>query len=119
MWRGRPPPRPWGGGRPGGGAPRAPWGAPPGPPPGCGPRPGWGAPAPREAGASPEARRLERLLADIPEPLRWLRALTVLEAIGTAEARRVLEGVAGGEPGARPTREAKASLERLARRTGG
>jgi hypothetical protein len=44
---------------------------------------------------------------------RLLRALEVLERIGTAEARQVLQTLAQGEPDAPVTREAKASLERL------
>jgi RNA polymerase sigma factor (sigma-70 family) len=72
---------------------------------------------------SPEVRRrLEALLAEVegrnwsPEQLRALRALEVLEHIGTADARRALHAMAEGAAGARLTREAKASLERLARR---
>jgi hypothetical protein len=42
-----------------------------------------------------------------------LRALTVLEQIGTAPARQVIERMAGGAAGARVTEEAKQSLERL------
>jgi hypothetical protein len=42
-----------------------------------------------------------------------LRALEVLERIGTAEARRVLREVADGAPAAWQTREAKAALDRL------
>jgi hypothetical protein len=69
-------------------------------------------------------RRVEALLARIErerasrfcEELRQLRALEVLEHIGTAEARQVLEALAGGYPEARLTQEAKASLRRLARR---
>jgi RNA polymerase sigma factor (sigma-70 family) len=71
---------------------------------------------------SPEQRRrVEELLAAprevrAPESLRRLRAIQVLEQIGTADARQVLETLAQGAPAARETREAKASLERLARR---
>jgi hypothetical protein len=67
-------------------------------------------------------RRLADLLdaldgkAPSPELLRSLRALQVVEGIGTPEARRVLGGLAGGAPEARLTQEAKASLERLDRR---
>ena len=46
-----------------------------------------------------------------------LRAIEVLEHIGTAEARQVLKSLANGAPEARRTREAKSSLERLAKRT--
>jgi hypothetical protein len=38
----------------------------------------------------------------------------VLERIGTAEARQVLERLAGGAPGVRLTREARTALGRLA-----
>jgi WD40 repeat protein len=52
-----------------------------------------------------------------PDRVRVLRALEVLEFIGTPEARQVLERLAVGAPEARPTWEAKAAVERLARRT--
>jgi hypothetical protein len=52
-----------------------------------------------------------------PEVLRTLRAVAVLEQIGTAAARQVLRVLAGGAPDARQTREAKASLERLAKQS--
>ena len=67
-------------------------------------------------------RRIEPLLQRIedgrlpPEQLRQLRAIEVLEHIGNAEARRVLENLAQGAPGFRLTREAWSSLERLGRR---
>ncbi len=51
-----------------------------------------------------------------PEQLQMLRVMEVLEHIGTAEARQVLAGLAKGAPEARLTQEAKASLERLAKR---
>jgi hypothetical protein len=76
-----------------------------------------------EAAPSPEARaRLERMLAKAekvewePGPLRALRAIEVLEQIGTPEARAVLRAMAQGEAAARLTEEANASLERLTRR---
>jgi hypothetical protein len=47
--------------------------------------------------------------------LRSLRAIQVLECIGTSEARGVLRGLASGAA-ARETREARAALERLAAR---
>jgi hypothetical protein len=71
-----------------------------------------------------EARkRIEELLAKAiavaprGEVLRSLRAVEVLETIGTPEARQVLERLARGVPEARLTQEAKASLERLAKRS--
>jgi hypothetical protein len=54
-----------------------------------------------------------RVLATAPENLRNLRAVEVLEHIGTPDAREVLRTLATGAPDARLTREAKASLERL------
>jgi WD40 repeat protein len=66
-------------------------------------------------------RRLEALLQSVqPTPadlLRSRRAIQVLEHIGTPEARQVLHSFAAGTPSAIRTREAKASLERLARQT--
>jgi WD40 repeat protein len=47
------------------------------------------------------------------ETLRRLRAIAVLEKIGTPEARRMLERIATGLEGARETRDAKAALRRL------
>ncbi len=47
------------------------------------------------------------------ETLRRLRAIAVLEKIGTPEARLVLERAASGLEGARETRDAKATLRRL------
>jgi len=49
-------------------------------------------------------------------PPAWLRAgraVAILENIATPEARQLLESVAGGEPDALPTKEAKAALDRL------
>jgi WD40 repeat protein len=62
-------------------------------------------------------RLLERLQGNIlsEESLQALRAIELLERIGTPEARQVLEGLAKGEAGAQLTEEAQASLERLAR----
>jgi HEAT repeat protein len=71
---------------------------------------------------SPEQRRsIEQLLDTLytvrsPEALRQLRAIEILERIGTPEAVEVLQKLAHGATEARPTQEAKASLERLAKR---
>jgi hypothetical protein len=71
---------------------------------------------------SPESRkRLEALLAKEPwrvptgETLRSLRAIEVLEMIGTAEAKSVLEELAKGTSGATVTQAAKESLQRMKR----
>jgi hypothetical protein len=50
------------------------------------------------------------------EALRELRALEALEATGTPAAQKALARLARGHPGARLTREARASLERLSKR---
>jgi WD40 repeat protein len=68
---------------------------------------------------SPEVRRrLEALLGGppvirSPELLRQLRAILVLERIGTPPARRLLEELAHGLPEARLTRAGQAALGRL------
>jgi hypothetical protein len=61
---------------------------------------------------------LDRLRGPVthPEALRSLRAAAVLEDVGTPAARQLLAELAAGAPEARLTREAKASLARLARR---
>ncbi|MCI0464761.1 MAG: hypothetical protein L0Z62_48170 [Gemmataceae bacterium] len=78
----------------------------------------------KAAEASPNEelrRRAVTLLARLPtdglgadELQRW-RALEVLERAGTPEARRLLEDLAGGAPGALRTKWARAALERLRR----
>ena len=50
------------------------------------------------------------------DTLRRLRAIAVMEKIGTPEARRALERLALGFEGARETRDARASLRRLSAR---
>jgi len=68
-------------------------------------------------------RRLEELLESLSgtalssEQLQALRAVAVLEHINTQEARRLLEALASGLPTARLTEDAKATLERLTRRS--
>jgi dipeptidyl aminopeptidase/acylaminoacyl peptidase len=71
---------------------------------------------------APEVRRrVEELLDRLtgpetdPERLRELRATAVLEQVASPEARRLLESLAQGDPETRLTREAKASLRRLAK----
>jgi WD40 repeat protein len=54
-----------------------------------------------------------------PEQLRLSRAVEALERIGTAEARKVLRELSQGAADAWLTQEAKASLERLAKRGAG
>jgi hypothetical protein len=67
-------------------------------------------------------RRLERLVAMLEggalpaETLRAVRAVEVLERIGSREAMDLLRALAQGAPEARLTHEARASLERLTRR---
>ncbi|HEY7424229.1 MAG TPA: PQQ-binding-like beta-propeller repeat protein [Gemmataceae bacterium] len=67
-------------------------------------------------------RRIEDLLNKLepgplsPETLRTLRAIEILEHLGTPEARRCLNALVKGAPLARETREAKRALDRLAKR---
>jgi hypothetical protein len=58
---------------------------------------------------------LDRLHGPVIQPklLQALRAVAVLEDIGTPEARRLLQELAKGATESRLTREAKASLRRL------
>jgi hypothetical protein len=59
--------------------------------------------------------RLDGPLADA-DWLRTLRAVETLETIGTPEARRLLDDLTAGAPGARLTEEARAAALRLRRR---
>jgi WD40 repeat protein len=75
---------------------------------------------------SPEVRRrLETLLsrqpglAQLPEVLRRVRAIQVLERLGSKEARALLTELSKGAAYATETQEAKAALERLSRRAPG
>jgi WD40 repeat protein len=66
-----------------------------------------------------QRRRIERLLKGLsaaglaPPVIRDLRVIAVLERIGTADALKVLQGLAKGTAGARQTQEAKAACLRL------
>lgn len=66
--------------------------------------------------------QVERLLAKLngpveqPDLLRGIRAVEALERIATPDARELLAELAKGDAAARLTREAKVSLDRLARR---
>jgi WD40 repeat protein len=66
-------------------------------------------------------QRVEHLLLKLepshsPDRLRELRAIEILEHIATLEAKHLLHTLSKGTPEARITQEAKASLERLAKR---
>jgi WD40 repeat protein len=67
-------------------------------------------------------RRIEALLHKLdgpvtaPEVLRGLRAIEALERVGSAGARDLLRALAAGAPGHRITAEARAALDRLAKR---
>ena len=50
---------------------------------------------------------------------RALPVLEVLELLGTPDAQQVLKSLAEGAPGARLTQEAKALLDRIAKRSPG
>lgn len=71
--------------------------------------------------APEQRRRIEALLESLApggslpsaEDLRQIRAVEALEKAATPEARRLLEELAGGAPGALRTMEARAALKRL------
>jgi WD40 repeat protein len=72
---------------------------------------------------SPQTRqRIEELLVRLLEQppsaqrLRYLRAVQLLEWLGTPEARRILETLAAGAPEAERTRAAASALARLGKR---
>jgi WD40 repeat protein len=64
-------------------------------------------------------QQIERLLvrkpdiANRPDQLRRLRAMQVLERLGTADARQILSDLAAGLPLAAETKEAQAALARI------
>jgi hypothetical protein len=66
-------------------------------------------------------KRAKELLDEIfktepsPQLLQDLRAVEVLERIGTPQAKKVIQELANHTPATKLTREAKASLDRLAR----
>ena len=67
-----------------------------------------------------QRQRIEQILAApglvrSPATLRGLRAIQVLERVGTPEARQTLQVLAKGPAEARVTRAAKGSLERMAK----
>src|SRR5581483_5218580 len=73
-----------------------------------------------ERSASAEQRARARQLLDRigvvaadPRRLRAVRAVEVVERVGSADARRLLAAWAGGAEGALLTREARAALDRL------
>jgi RNA polymerase sigma factor (sigma-70 family) len=78
----------------------------------------------RELGQTPSVEKRHRLrmlldgLAALPSPdaVQQARAVVALQWADTPEARRLLEELAGGAPGARLTQEAKAALRRLSGR---
>jgi WD40 repeat protein len=79
-----------------------------------------------ESRPSPEVRRrvedvLQKLDNSVPpgEPLRGVRAIEVLEHIGTPDARKLLAELAEGADGSRLTRDAKAALARSTERSSG
>jgi hypothetical protein len=67
-------------------------------------------------------QRVRRLLDKVsgiphlPGQRRELRAVELLELMGSSEARQVLATLAGGAPGARLTQEARHAVQRLAQR---
>jgi hypothetical protein len=66
-------------------------------------------------------RRIERLVEKLegpvtsPERLREMRAIEVLEQIGSAECRKLLQQLAQGHPQSDLTGEARAALARMTR----
>jgi hypothetical protein len=70
----------------------------------------------RDAANAEVRRRIDAVLAGWEgEQRRAGRAVEVLEYVATPDARKLLEELAGGDPNARLTQQAKASLARLDR----
>jgi hypothetical protein len=78
----------------------------------------------KEDGSLEVRQRVERLLQKLSGPAtggnltRDLRVVELLELMDSKEARQMLETLAKGAEGARLTKEAKASLARLTKRSG-
>jgi RNA polymerase sigma factor (sigma-70 family) len=75
----------------------------------------------QSAPSAEKRRRIEQILSTprvvrAPDLVRALRAVEVLERVGSEEARHVIEALARGAAAARLTREARAALDRLAKR---
>jgi hypothetical protein len=66
---------------------------------------------------SAEVRQRARLILDWPR-LREVRAVEFLEALGSPEARSLLDELSRGPDGSLLARESKAALRRLATRAG-
>jgi HEAT repeat protein len=68
-------------------------------------------------------RRIEKLLESLdgpmtdPDSLRSLRAIEVLEQISNSKAKEILQFLAKGNPEMRQTKEARESLQRLAKKS--
>jgi RNA polymerase sigma factor (sigma-70 family) len=75
-----------------------------------------------KAGPSLEKRRrVEALLktleaSPLPDIIRELRAVAILERIGTRDAADLLRALSGGDAGARLTQQARATLARISRK---
>jgi len=69
--------------------------------------------------ASVRLKKILNNLSESPAPnsLRTIRAIMALERIGSTDAQAILQTLARGARGARETEEARASVERLGRRT--
>ncbi|MSQ93361.1 MAG: WD40 repeat domain-containing protein [Gemmataceae bacterium] len=82
-------------------------------------------PSLRKLSAGNPSDKVKACIEDLLDPAKgriWVeerrhsRAIEVLEYIGTPEAKKLLEPLAQGEPGSQRTQDARATLERLAKR---